>query len=93
MRHLLRFVTALALTGPVFFSLSRISPLARWVGSEAVWSALSPLFRLSGAVGTEDEETVLLGLLLMLSFIVSAAIVWGAGSLLARMRTHGVVPH
>src|SRR6185437_5976741 len=40
MKLILRFVIALVLTGPVFIGLSRIDPLARWVGSEAAWSAL-----------------------------------------------------
>ena len=93
MKQLLRFVIALVLTGPVFFGLSRIDPLARWVGSEAAWSALAPLFRLFGAVGTEGEETVLLGMLLVASFIVAAVIVWGAGALMTRRRAHRPVTH
>jgi hypothetical protein len=93
MKLILRFVIALVLTGPVFFGLSRIDPLARWVGSEAVWSALAPLFRLFGAVGIEGEETVLLGVLLVLSFIIAALIVWGAGIILTRARAHRAAAH
>lgn len=91
MKQLLRFVIALVLTGPVFFGLSRIDSLARWVGSEAAWSALAPLFRLFGAAGTEGEEPVLLGVLLVVSFVVAAAIVWGSGALMARKRAHRAV--
>ena len=93
MKLILRFVIALVLTGPVFIGLSRIDPLARWVGSEAAWSALAPLFRLFGAVGTEGEETVLLGVLLVLSFIVAAVLVWIAGALLARVRSNRAAVH
>lgn len=93
MRLILRLMIALVLTGPVFFGLSRIDPLARWVGSEAVWSALAPLFRLFGAAGTESEENVLLGLLLVASFIVAAVIVWIAASLLTRARARNAVTH
>lgn len=92
MKQLLRFVLALVLTGPVFFGLSRIDPLARWVGSDAAWSALAPLFRLFGAAGTEGEETVLLGVLLVLSFIVAAIIVWGVAAL-ARAKAHRTAAH
>ena len=93
MKLILRFVIALVLTGPVFIGLSRIDPLARWVGSEAAWSALAPLFRLFGAVGTEGEETVLLGVLLVLSFIVAAVLVWIASALLARVRSNRAAVH
>ncbi|HEX7685185.1 MAG TPA: hypothetical protein VF446_16890 [Trinickia sp.] len=93
MKLLLRFVIALVLTGPVFFGLSRVDPLARWAGSEAAWSTLAPLFRLFGAVGTEGEETILLGVLFVVSFIIAAAIVWGSSAVLTRMRTHRAVTH
>jgi hypothetical protein len=78
MKLVLRFVTALVLTGPVFVGLSRIDPLARWVGSERAWSALTALFHLLGAAGTEGEENVLLGVLLLVSFVIAAVITWGA---------------
>lgn len=93
MKLIQRFVIALLLTGPVFFGLSRIDPLARWVGSDAVWSALAPLFHLFGAAGTEGEENVLLTVLLVLSFIIAALIVWGAGAILARTKAHRAAAH
>lgn len=93
MKLILRFVVALVLTVPVFFGLSRIDPLARWAGSEAAWFALAPLFRLFGVAGTEGEETVLLGVLLVVSFIVAAVIVWRAGTALARARSHRAAIH
>lgn len=88
MKRIFRFMLPLVLTAPVFFGLSRIDPIARWVGSDAAWSALAPLFRLFGAGGTEGEENVLLGVLLAVSFIVAAMLVWIAGALLARTRAH-----
>ncbi len=93
MKQTFRFMLALVLTVPVFFGLSRIDPIARWVGSDAAWSALAPLFRLFGAVGTEGEENVLLGVLLAVSFIVAAVLVWIAGALLARARAHRAATH
>ncbi|MGG1943692.1 hypothetical protein AB1286_02645 [Trinickia sp. NRRL B-1857] len=93
MKHLMRFVMALMLTGPVFLGLSRIDPLARWVGSEAAWSTLSPLFRLFDAVGIEGEETILLCVLLVLSFVVSTAIIWSVAAVLARLRTNSTITH
>jgi hypothetical protein len=93
MKLILRFVIALALTGPVFIGLSRIDPIARWVGSEAVWSALAPLFRLFGTVGIEGEENVLLGVLLVVSFIVAAVLVWAAGAVLSLAKAHRAATH
>lgn len=83
MKLILRFMVTVALTGPVFFGLSRIDPLARWVGSDSAWSALGPLFRLFSTVGVEGEETVLFSMLLMLSFVIAAVLVWTAGAILA----------
>lgn len=84
MKSFLRVGLAVLLTPLVFIGLSRIDPLARWIGSDAVWTALTPLFRLFGAVGTEGEENVLLAVLLVASFVVSAIIVWIVSALLRR---------
>ncbi|MFM0265616.1 hypothetical protein [Paraburkholderia sediminicola] len=86
MNGLLRVGLAVLLTPLVFIGLSRIDPLARWVGSDAAWAALAPLFRLFGAVGTEGEENILLVVLLVLSFVVSAIIVWIASTLIRHLR-------
>ncbi|RDK00449.1 hypothetical protein [Paraburkholderia lacunae] len=84
MKGILRVGLTVLLTPLVFMGLSRIDPLARWVGSDAAWSALTPLFHLFGVVGTEGEENVLLAVLLAASFVVAAIIVWIASALLRR---------
>ncbi|REG45536.1 hypothetical protein B0G80_9144 [Paraburkholderia sp. BL6669N2] len=86
MKGLLRVGLAVLLTPLVFIGLSRIDPLARWVGSDAVWTALTPLFRIFGAVGTEGEESVMLSVLLAVSFITAALLVWIASVLIQRQR-------
>jgi len=86
MKGLLRVGLAALLTPLVFIGLSRIDPLARWVGSDAVWTALTPLFRLFGAVGMEGEESVVLCVLLAVSFITAALIVCIASALIQRRR-------
>ncbi|MDR6412235.1 UNVERIFIED_ORG: hypothetical protein ABIC62_005689 [Burkholderia sp. 1595] len=91
MKGILRVGLAVLLTPLVFIGLSRIDPLARWVGSDAAWTALMPLFRLSGVVGTEGEENVLLVVLLVLSFVVSAMIVWIVSTLIRRLRAQQAV--
>lgn len=67
MRTLLRLAIAAVLTPFVFFGLSRIDPLAHWVGSDEAWNLLGPLFRLFEVTGIEGEENVLLAVLLVAS--------------------------
>ncbi|WP_454875359.1 hypothetical protein [Paraburkholderia xenovorans] len=86
MKGILRVGLTVLLTPLVFIGLSRIDPLARWVGSDAAWTALTPLFHLFGVVGTEGEENVLLAVLLAVSFVVAAIIVWIASMLIRRLR-------
>ncbi|MEZ2310445.1 hypothetical protein AB6809_27760 [Paraburkholderia sp. RCC_158] len=86
MKGLLRVGLAVLLTPLVFIGLSRIDPLARWVGSDAVWTALTPLFRLFGAAGMEGEESVVLCVLLAVSFITAALLVCIASVLIQRQR-------
>lgn len=86
MKGLLRVGLAALLTPLVFIGLSRIDPLARWVGSDAVWTALTPLFRLFGAVGMEGEESVVLCVLLAISFVTAALLVCIASMLIQRQR-------
>ena len=86
MKVLLHTGLAILLTPLVFFGLSRIDPLARWVGSDAVWTALTPVFHLFGVVGSEGEENVLLGALLVMSFVVATIIVCLASVLIRRQR-------
>ncbi|WP_027211424.1 hypothetical protein [Burkholderia sp. WSM2232] len=86
MKGLLRVGLAALLTPLVFIGLSRIDPLARWVGSDAVWTALTPLFRTFGAVGTEGEESIVLCVLLVVSFITAAFLVCIASVVIQRQR-------
>ncbi|MGC2041898.1 hypothetical protein [Paraburkholderia caledonica] len=86
MKGLLRVGLAVLFTPLIFLGLSRIDPLARWVGSDAVWTALTPLFRLFGAVGTESEENVVLSVLLAVSFITAALLAWIASAFIRRLR-------
>lgn len=87
MKGILRLALAALLTPLVFIGLSQIAPLARWVGSDAAWTALAPLFQLFRTAGTEGEENVLLGVLLTASFIIAAIVVWMASALIRRVRT------
>lgn len=85
-RLLLRILLAAALTVPVCLTLSRIDSLARWVGSESVWHALRPVFDLFGSYGVEGDANIMVTLLLVISFLIAVAIVWGVDGLLAYVR-------
>lgn len=86
MKAALRLGLAILLTPLVFIGLSRIDSLARWAGSNAAWTTLTPLFHLFGVVGVEGEENVLLVMLLAISFVLAAAAVWTATVLLRRRK-------
>lgn len=85
-RYLLRGLLAALLTIPVCVLLSRIDPLARWVGSESVWHALRPVFDLFGSYGVEGDANVVVTLLLATSFLIAWLIVWVAAKFLIRVR-------
>ncbi|WP_176059236.1 hypothetical protein [Paraburkholderia sp. BCC1876] len=86
MKPLARCLSAIALTVPVFLGITQINALLAWLYSESGYQALAPLFHLFGTVGVEGHESVIAGLLLALSFALSALIVWLGSALLKRRR-------
>lgn len=84
-RLMLALLLALALTLPVFLIVTRIDAIAVWLYSDRGYAALDPLFNLFGAVGVEGHESVVAGVLLALSFVISGVIV-AAGAALLRHR-------
>ncbi|MDR3099334.1 MAG: hypothetical protein LBV73_19960 [Paraburkholderia sp.] len=83
-RIVLALLCALALTPLVFLALTRIDAIPAWLYSERGYAALDPLFDLFGAVGVEGHEGVIVGVLLVLSFAISGAIVAAGAALLRR---------
>ncbi|RAS25761.1 hypothetical protein [Paraburkholderia bryophila] len=86
MKTLLRGLLAIALTVPVFLGIAPINALLAWLYSESGYQALGPLFHLFCTVGVEGHESVITSLLLTLSFVLSALIVWLGAALLSRRR-------
>ncbi|WP_258168502.1 hypothetical protein [Paraburkholderia sp. BL21I4N1] len=82
----MRCLLAIVLTVPVFLGVTQINVLLAWLYSESGYQALAPLFHLFGSVGVEGHESVITGLLLALSLVVSAFIVWLGSALLKRRR-------
>lgn len=73
-----RFGISEVLTIPVFLVLTRIAAIPGWLYSERGYAMLSPMFRMFGAVGVEGHEDVVVGILLVASFVIAAAIAWGS---------------
>jgi len=84
MRRLLSALLAVVLTVPVFLVLTRIDAIPGWLYSERGYAVLDPLFRMFGAVGVEGHEDVVAGVLLVASFVIAVALVWG-GSVVWRI--------
>jgi hypothetical protein len=81
MRRLLSGLVAVALTIPVFLGLTKIDVIPGWLYSERGYAALSPLFRMFGVVGVEGHEDVVVGLMLVASFVIALAIAYGGPAL------------
>ncbi|WP_050455296.1 hypothetical protein [Candidatus Burkholderia verschuerenii] len=93
MKAILRLSLAALLTIPVFLVLTRLYFIAGFLYSDAGFALLHPLFRLFGVFGVEGEESVVAGVMLVLSFIAAAALVWLSVGLLARVKAHRTAPH
>lgn len=74
MRRLLNGLMAIVLTIPVFLLLTKIDAIPGWLYSEHGYAVLTPLFRMFGAVGVEGHEDVVVGVLLVASFVIALAI-------------------
>lgn len=77
---------SLVLTVPVFLGMTRIDTLISWLYSENGYRILAPLFSLFDTVGVEGHESVITGVLLFVSLVVSVGVVLTGSELLARRR-------
>ncbi|WP_347555909.1 hypothetical protein [Robbsia sp. KACC 23696] len=89
MTTVLRIVLVAVITPIVFLGITRSDAVARWIVSALVWSALTPLFRITGAFGSEGEENVIFGLLAAVSVLIAIALVWIASTLIIAMTRSG----
>lgn len=81
MKRLLNGFAAIVLTVPVFLIMTQIDAVPGWLYSERGYAVLSPLFHVFGAVGVEGHEDVVVGVLLVASFVIAIAIVCASPSL------------
>jgi membrane protein DedA with SNARE-associated domain len=93
MKKIRLLALAALLTVPVFAGIARIDAIPRFLFSSTGYALLHPLFVLFGAVGVEGDEGVVAGVMLALSFIVAAVVLWCAGAVLDRVRAHRATPN
>jgi len=86
MKALVRIVFVIVLTPITFLGITRIDSLAHWIVSDSVWTTLTPLFRLTGAFGSEGEENVVFGLLAAISVLIAIAVVWIVSAFIKLMK-------
>jgi len=86
MRILLRIALAALLTLPMFLLLARTDAIPAWLYSENGYAALQPLFPVFGAVGVDGDASVVTGVLLVASFVLSALVVSTLASVFSRGR-------
>ncbi|WP_186266798.1 hypothetical protein [Burkholderia gladioli] len=89
MKKLLRLVVAIMLVIPVFFFVTRIDAVPLWLYSERGFDMLAPLFRIFDVVGSEGQDSVVTGVLLALSFVISLGLVAGGHAILRFIRKRG----
>ena len=77
---------ALILTLPISIAVGRNPWFSQWFASGAGWDAFAPLLRLSGAVGIEDDENIVIDVILLVSFALSLILVWFARRLIGRLK-------
>lgn len=86
MTKLIVFGAALVLTFPLYLGITAISWLAAWFAHGSGWDVFSPVFRILGSVGGEQDESMLLAMLLLASFLISLAATAFAARIIERWR-------
>lgn len=82
-----RFGLAILLTLPVQILLSSLPWMADWFGNGGEgWNALAPLFRALGSAGGEQNESIFVGGLLVISFVISLVLSFVLIKIVVRLR-------
>ncbi|NML32534.1 hypothetical protein [Paraburkholderia antibiotica] len=75
MKVLAHLLVAIALTIPVYLGLAN-SPLDVWFQHGAGWRALEPVFNALEALGIHGEGSMLIIIMLGVSFVIALLLVW-----------------
>lgn len=92
MRNLGVLVLALVLTLPIYLGITSIPWLADWFASGAGWDVFSPIFRMLGSRGGEQNESMLFAMLLLISFLLSLALAAWVSRVVMRYRRRRASP-
>jgi hypothetical protein len=71
---LVRIVLALLLTLPVFFGITRMPWFWAWFNDGSGWDTIAPVLKSLGSIGAEEDENILFGLVLIVSFMISVVV-------------------
>ncbi|GAB2905915.1 hypothetical protein GCM10027093_49930 [Paraburkholderia jirisanensis] len=81
-----RAVLAPLLTLPIFLGITRMPWFWAWFNDGSGWDMLAPILKMLGAIGAEDDENVLFGLVLAVSFMISLIISTTCAAAINRLR-------
>lgn len=83
---MIRTAVALLLTLPIFLGITRMPWFWAWFNDGSGWDTLAPILKMLGAIGAEDDENVLFGLVLAVSFMISLIISTTCAAAIDRLR-------
>ncbi|MFT4069020.1 hypothetical protein [Paraburkholderia sp.] len=86
-KALICIVIALVMTLPVGVGIMRVPIVAKWFASDAAYEFLFiPLFKALGSHGSESSSDIIVGTVLIVSFVVSLALAVAGWTVVGRLR-------
>ncbi len=87
-RFFVSLLAALALAFPIAIGIGRSPWFGNWMAHGHGWDTFDPLLKFFGVIGVEGEGDVVVNTLLVVSFVLSFALVWFVFGAFARARHH-----
>lgn len=85
-RFFVSLMAALVLAFPVAIAVGRSPWFGDWMAHGRGWDVFDPLLNFFGVIGVEGEGDVVVNTLLVVSFVLSFALVWVTFGAIARTR-------
>lgn len=87
-RFFVSLLAALVLAFPTAIAIGRSRWFGHWMANGHGWDALDPLLNFFGVIGVEGEGDVVVNTLLVVSFVLSFALIWLVFGAVTRARRH-----
>ena len=87
-RFFVSLVASLVLALPISIVIGRSPWFGDWMAHGRGWDAFDPLLNFFGVVGVEGEGNVVVNALLVVSFVLSFALIWFVSGAVTRARQH-----